>query len=261
MKCNCLRLKSPLPEREGTTKTKIWAGLSWFCICACSKRDWGRRCPRPSSQPSTPLPATFPVAGTDGLCTMHGRAQPKTHHPHRLSSRFHTPTPLNGLCLKEGKQNKTKKTLQKKKKNTQHTYAFCSVVCGSNQTEQLGTATSPKQPSPPSCAHLAQAPCGADAVPGSRAPPCCARIAELGPIAAVSAPALAQPGHTTAQGRFCAGQRTPGSKSKHLRGAGVNEVGKDPKSSFPPRAYGAARWATPCSFGFPDPSPPSQGEP
>lgn len=127
MKCNCLRLKSPLPEREGTTKTKIWAGLSWFCICACSKRDWGRRCPRPSSQPSTPLPATFPVAGTDGLCTMHGRAQPKTHHPHRLSSRFHTPTPLNGLCLKEGKQNKTKKKHQKKKKHTAH---LCFLLCG-----------------------------------------------------------------------------------------------------------------------------------
>lgn len=106
------------PEREGTTETKIWAGLSWFCICACSKRVWGRRCLRPWSQPSTPLPATFPAAGADGLFTMHGRARPQTHHPHRLSSRFHTPTPLNGLCLKEGKQNKTKKNTSKKKKHS-----------------------------------------------------------------------------------------------------------------------------------------------
>lgn len=81
--------------------------------------------PRPSpAQPCQPL---SPSPAQTGVCTMHGRAQPKTHHPHRLSSRFHTPTPLNGLCLKEGKQNKIKKHFKKKKKDTAH---LCFLLCG-----------------------------------------------------------------------------------------------------------------------------------
>lgn len=48
------------------------------------------------------------------------------------------------------RRGKKKNPAEKKKK--QRTYAFQSVVCGSNPTKQLGTATSPKQPSPHSCA-------------------------------------------------------------------------------------------------------------
>lgn len=192
---------------------------------------------------------------------MHGRAQPKTHHPHRLSSRFHTPTPLNGLCLKEGKQNKIKKHFKKKKKrhSTPMLFALWFVVptkqsdwAQQHLQNSLRLRLVPTLPKPPVVLMQCRGPEPPLAVPGLQS-------------SAPSLPCQPQPlpsqVTSPAQGRFCAGQRTPGCKSKRLRGAGVNEVGKDPKSSFPPRAYGAARWATPCSFGFPDPSPPSQGEP
>lgn len=97
--------------------------------------------------------------GQTGICTVSGKAQPKTRHPHSLLRQFHTPTPLNGLCsvflLSNKKRSEKNHPTDKKRRRT---YPSRYVVCGSNPTKQLRIATSPKQPSPHTCAHPAPAP-------------------------------------------------------------------------------------------------------
>lgn len=60
--------------------------------------------------------------------TLHGNAQPSVWHSHCLSSLFHTPTPLNGLCLKEEKQNE-KRASKKRKEKKKRGHLYCSL-CG-----------------------------------------------------------------------------------------------------------------------------------
>lgn len=77
-----------------------------------------------------------------------------------LSQDGFTPPPLSTasgvfFLLSNNKRRRKKNPTEKKKRRT---YAFRSVVCGSNPTKQLGIATSPKQPLPHSRACPPRAP-------------------------------------------------------------------------------------------------------
>lgn len=117
-------------------ETKIRTTATFTVAVMVVPPGWGR-------QASTPYP---------------GRHGPKHVIP-TLSQDSFTPPPLStASVLFSFFQTRRRRKKNPTEKKNRHTYAFHPVVCGSNPTEQLGIATSPKQPLPHSRAHPARTP-------------------------------------------------------------------------------------------------------